>query len=248
MLCFFKELYRLKIRILFLIVLRDISAIWLIAIFITAPSLIFSQSIPDSTVYKKTIFKLSQISGFTIKSDKIYIQQVRLNNNKFEQCVSISSVRKNGVTKKILIFWQRDANGKWSDTSYIFANRFKFIDIENNGIQEIECTDKKSDKNHREKRYRLISFVDGQQSEMYAYHQFEYFNVRYIQSNIAPDSVFAVNHNMKIKDIDWDGKPEITDKIEIKYRKLPCCDHHFEYGIRQKKLVLYLINGKFESE
>lgn len=248
MLTAFKGFYCINTEIICQYAYNKLSAFQLIIIFIITPFILFSQSYPDTTVYKKAIIKLVQNSGFMINPNITNFQQVKFSNNNFEQCVSISPVRKKNIKKKILIFWQKDTTGNWSDVSNILTDRFKFIDFDHNGILEIECIDKTGDKNHREKKYRLISLIDGNQTEMYAYHQFEYYNVSYIQSNIAPDSVFAVMHSIRIKDIDWDGKPEITDNIEIKYRKLPCCDHHFEYGIRQKKLVLHLINGKFESE
>jgi hypothetical protein len=186
--------------------------------------------------------------GWRINYTATKIYRLRLSNATIFQCVSISQVKKNRHRKKLLIFWQKDAGGDWSAVSDVISTRFRFTDIDQDGITEIECIDKKRNRNRRDKYYRLISFSAGQPTEMYAYHQYEYFKVGYIQSNIAPDSVFAVMHKMQIKDIDWDGKPEITDNIEIKFRKLPCCDHHFEYGIREKKLVLRLINGKFELD
>ena len=215
-------------------------------IFVLVPFLVFSQSTPDSATYKKAVLKLAQNSGFIAKANNQHYQQVKLSNNNLEQCISITSIKTNRIKKKLLICWQRDATGKWSEISYVIAKRYKFIDINHDGIKEIECIDKKSNRNRRDKSYRLISLAGGVQTEMYAYQQFEYYNVNYIQSNIAPDSVFAIIHNISIKDIDWDGIPELTDNIEIKFRKLPCCDHHFEYGIHEKKLVLHLINGKFD--
>jgi hypothetical protein len=215
-------------------------------IFVLVPFLLFSQSTPDSGIYNKTILKLAQNSDFKTKSKNQHYHQLRLTNNNLAQCISITSIKTKRIRKKILIFWQKDTNNKWTEISYIIANSFKFIDFDSNGIMEIECIDKQRNKNRRDKVYRLVSLINGIQTEMYSYHQYEYYNVTYIQSNIAPDSVFAVNHSISIKDIDWDGIPELTDIIEIKYRKLPCCDHHFEYGIREKKLVLRLINGKFD--
>lgn len=244
----FKGFYCKSKEIICQSALNKLWAIRMIVIFVFVPILLFSQPLPDTAVYVKALKAISQNEGLKNKSIKPVFQMIRLSSKKTEQCVSISSTTKDDVKKKLLIFWQKDSIGKWSDISYMIAASFNFIDMDNDGIQEIECINKESNRNRRDKMYRLISLKDSDQVVMFSYHQFEYYNVRYIVSNIAPDSVFAVKHTILIKDIDWDGKPEITDNIEIKYRKLPCCDHHFEYGIRQKKLVLHLLNGKFEMD
>jgi hypothetical protein len=219
-----------------------------ILFFVIMPVFLFSQVFPDSTQYKKAIKDISQNSEIKLKSNKSNNKLIKLSAGISEQCVGISTIIKDHVKKKLLIFWQKDSIGKWVNVTFIFATDFKFIDIDGDQVYEIECIDKEGDKNRRVKDFKLISIRNGEQLLIYSYHQVEYYNPDYIISNFAPDSVFSVKHNLLIKDIDWDGKPELTDNIEIKYRKLPCCDHHFEYGIRQKKLVLRLINGKFESE
>lgn len=208
----------------------------------------YAQSFPDSAIYNRILAKNFQTSGFKAQPNKPEFRMHKLRNNNSEQCAGIFSVIKLGEKSKLLMFLEKDSIGKWIEISSLIATSFNFIDVNNDGVQEIECIYKEKIKVRRNEDYRLISFNGNNASLMFRYHQFEYFNVNYIVSNIAPDSVFAEKHTLHFEDINMDGKSELIDDVEIKFRKLPCCEHHFEYGIRQKKMIFHYKNGKFEKD
>jgi hypothetical protein len=98
---------------------------------------------------------------------------------------------------------------------------------------------------YREQSYRIWLVAGTASREIFSEKTFEYYSPSYIEKHIAIDSVFSEKHKIKLTDLNGDGRMDVSDKVEIKYRKKSCCEHHFEYGLRNRQYKFLFEEGVF---